>query len=166
MPTHLRLPAVILHGLHWRFGNGHVVRSEGHHNESPLRSTSRHFGGAFLHLRRGSQSPVIKESALQPEHRDALVFKSYIQHDKWLLLHKLTYLILCIGWVSFMPFLPLFLSTSGMSPAVIGVILALRPLCILAATPLFGALADKGYRRVVLVGSIVASSILRAAIVL
>lgn len=97
---------------------------------------------------------------------DAHVFAVYARHDPWLVLHKAIYLVLCIGWVSFIPFLPLFLASAGLSPASIGVILALRPLCILCATPVFGALADRGYRRVVLVGSLVVSSVLRAAIVL
>jgi predicted MFS family arabinose efflux permease len=97
------------------------------------------------------------------ERPDAHAFADYARRDPWLLLHKAVYLVLCVGWVCFMPFLPLYLASSGMSTEAVGVVLALRPLCVLCATPIFGALADRGYRRVVLVGSLVASSLCRAA---
>ena len=207
MPTHLRLPAVVLHNLHWRAVKDAQPPSRKESDE-PARSISRHISGVFVHVqhpasratsakstspqRSASPSRLASAPTTSPQHApspeplpqlreeadgqavlpsvekrsDAHVFAAYARHDPWLVLHKAIYLILCIGWVSFIPFLPLFLSSAGLSPASIGVVLALSPLCILVATPVFGALADRGYRRIVLVGSLVISSVLRAAFVL
>lgn len=97
---------------------------------------------------------------------DAGAFDAYAKKDPLLLLHKATYFLVYAGGVCYIPFLPLFLSGSGFDPGAVGIVLALRPLALLLATPVFGAIADRGYRRVVLVGALVLSTLLRGAVAL
>jgi MFS family permease len=92
------------------------------------------------------------------------VFDSYAARDPHLLLHKLVYFFLCAGQVCYNPFLPLLLASSGISPSGIGLIFALRPLALLLATPVLGYIADKGYRRIVLVAALVVATLLRGAV--
>jgi MFS family permease len=96
---------------------------------------------------------------------DVGAFLLYSAKDPHLRLHKAVYFLLCAGQVCFNPFLPLLLSASGLTPSAIGLVLALRPLALLLATPVFGYIADRGYRRIVLVGAIIASTLLRGAVV-
>lgn len=97
---------------------------------------------------------------------DTGAYEAHAKRDPLLLLHKGVYFLVYAGGVCYVPFLPLFLSGSGFSPAAVGGILALRPIALLLATPLFGAIADRGYRRIVLSGAIVVSTLLRGAVAL
>ena len=93
---------------------------------------------------------------------DAGVFVAYSKYDPSLILHKAIYFIIFSAQVYFVPFLPIFLSDSGFSAAGVGATLALRPLALLLATPVFGAIADRGYRRCILVAAIIVSTLIRS----
>ena len=68
--------------------------------------------------------------------------------------------ILWLGFGALLPVLPLYLTEQGIDPATLGWIVAAWPAARLLGEPLFGALADRGDKRLLmLVGMVAAASV-------
>jgi predicted MFS family arabinose efflux permease len=110
--------------------------------------------GATLEMNKpAAPSGVIRESARH--------FHEYILRDPNLLLHKATYVILYSASGFFTPYVALLLADAGADKAQIGAILAIRPFVLMVANPLWGRLADSGYRRSIMVSAIAVSATLK-----
>lgn len=91
-------------------------------------------------------------------------FKAYAARDPALVVHKAMYTALFASWSCFSPYLSVLLFSFGFNPTEIGAIAAISPLCQLVAAPAWSALADRGYRRIVFVGTLLAATAFRACL--
>ena len=67
--------------------------------------------------------------------------------------------ILWLGFGALLPVLPLYLTKQGIDPATLGWIVAAWPAARLLGEPLFGALADRGDKRILMLAGIVATAV-------
>jgi DHA1 family multidrug resistance protein-like MFS transporter len=67
--------------------------------------------------------------------------------------------ILWLGFGALLPVLPLYLTEQGIDPATLGWIVAAWPAARLLGEPLFGWLADRGDKRLVMLGGLVAAAL-------
>jgi MFS family permease len=67
--------------------------------------------------------------------------------------------ILWLGFGALLPVLPLYLTKQGIDPATLGWIVAAWPAARLLGEPLFGALADRGDKRILMLVGMVATAV-------
>jgi MFS family permease len=67
--------------------------------------------------------------------------------------------ILWLGFGALLPVLPLYLTAQGIDPATLGWIVAAWPAARLLGEPIFGALADRGDKRVLMLVGIIATAV-------
>ena len=67
--------------------------------------------------------------------------------------------ILWLGFGALMPVLPLYLTQQGVNPATLGWIVAAWPAARLLGEPLFGVLADRGDKRVLMLAGLLAAAV-------
>jgi MFS family permease len=67
--------------------------------------------------------------------------------------------ILWLGFGALLPVLPLYLTQQGINPATLGWIVAAWPAARLLGEPLFGALADRGDKRILMLVGMVATAV-------
>jgi MFS family permease len=67
--------------------------------------------------------------------------------------------ILWLGFGALLPVLPLYLTAQGIDPATLGWIVAAWPAARLLGEPIFGALADRGDKRILMLVGIVATAV-------
>ena len=88
-------------------------------------------------------------------------FRDHVARFPLLPIHRALYFVFMAAEAAYFPFVGVYCLSVGLSMPETGVILALAPICSVVASPFWGALSDRGYRRAVFVGCLGVSTALR-----
>ena len=92
------------------------------------------------------------------DNADVAHFRAYVKRDPYLLLPKATYFAVACAGAAIYPFLVLLLHERiGLQAADVGVVLGMAPFACVLTSGAWGALADRGHRRLVLLLALLGS---------